>query len=184
MGRDYHCILMCLDAAMNFSSIEYQIIPAKNLIVAKVFGVLNHQEMTSYLQSLGKEADLAPGMNSLYDLTACTNIEGDLDPLTTFASMLNDQQLVREHAKTALVVPQHNTKVYKLVQALILMTSRSKIEHRIFSEDNRSAAYDFIQLDKETIDSLSPLQTEDIQEKPQSYLQKLCQMLKLGGETK
>mgnify|MGYP000728278251 CR=1 FL=1 len=129
---------------MSEAKIRYQIFKPDNAVVAWVNGSITFNDMLNYIKTLVQDPDFEYGMNSFYDLSKCTNIVGELTGLTGIAATLNDNETVSKPCRTAVVVPDENEKVFKLAQGLVLMTSRSLIEHKLFKYSSIEQAYEFL----------------------------------------
>ena len=136
---------------MNSSSITYRIFTNENIVVSIVRGKINFQDMISTIHNLREDKNYSQGMNSIYNLIHCTNIEGELYRLSEFGDLLNDHIAVPNKCRTAILISDDNQKIYRSVQGLLLMTSESNIEHAFFNHSNRQKAYKFIDCSPEVI---------------------------------
>ena len=129
---------------MSISPIDYRIYPEHQALIATVSGEISFTDMRQFLTTLALDQDYQPTFNSLYDLTKCTHIDGDLEALSRFAAILNDEDIVSSPSRTAVIIPEHNQQLEHMVRGLVLMTSGSRIEHRYFPESTRFVAYQFL----------------------------------------
>jgi len=90
-------------------------------------------------------------MNSFYDLTLCSNIDGDLNKLSEFGDLINDDMAIKNKCKTAILIPDDNQIIFRLVQGMVLMSSKSNIEHAFFKKANRHLAYQFLNCSQQII---------------------------------
>lgn len=139
---------------MSDGKIRYKIIKSDNLILAHVIGSITFDDMLNYMKELVHHPDYQDGMNSFYDLANCSNIVGEITGLSGLAATLNDQEAIVLPCRTAVVVPDDNEKIFKLAQGLVLMTSQSKIEHRLFKASYKHQAYQFVGLSEQTVAGL------------------------------
>ena len=134
--------------------IAYSILKEEATIIARITGSLRFEHMVSYIKEIRQHPDYQQGLNGFYDLTNLEKIEGELSALSEFAEMLNDHQQVPYTCKTAIVVPDDDDKLHRLVQGLILMTSESKIEHSLFVASHTKLACKYLGLREEHLEQL------------------------------
>lgn len=136
---------------MSEAKIRYQIFKSDNAVIAWVVGPITFDDMLNYIKALVQDPDFEYGMNSFYDLSKCTNIVGQLTGLTGIAATLNDNETASKPCRTAVVVPDNNEKLFKLAQGLVLMTSKSLIEHRLFKQSSLEQAFEFLGFEQRLI---------------------------------
>jgi hypothetical protein len=119
--------LINLDVIVNRSSITYRIFANENIVISKVRGMITFQDMIANIHNLRDDINYSQGMNAIYSLLHCTNINGELHSLSEFCDLLNDHIAVPNKCKTAVLIPDNNEKMYRIVQGLVLMTSESNI---------------------------------------------------------
>lgn len=124
--------------------VVYKLFPEENALVAWVRGSISFEQIYTLLNTIITDDDFIPGMNSYYDLSQCTDIDGDLEVLSAFTQMLNEPNEKIKRARTAFVLPAHNNKVVNMVQGMVLMISASIIDHYCFNHDDREGAFDFV----------------------------------------
>ncbi len=117
----------------------------------RVNGSINFDDMVAHIDSVARNPDFSEGMNSFYDLSDCTNITGDVRELTQLAHVLNDSEFIQNPSKTAVVVPDDNRKICKLAQGLVLMVSKSKIDHRLFKLSEVESACAFVGISEDLV---------------------------------
>lgn len=141
--------------------IQYHFFTEDSALVAWVTGKVTFKGMNDYSANLVKQTGYHHNMNSFYDLTNCNDIDGDLEHLSLFAAILNNHEAFPTPCKTAILLPQNNEKIHRIVRGLILMVSRSNIEHRYFAESERGQAYDFVDFNPDLIFKLENHATFD-----------------------
>ena len=124
--------------------IVYKLFPDENALIAWVKGPVTFEQIYAFVNTILQDNDFIPGMNCFYDLTQCTDIDGDLDTLSAVTQMINEPHDSIKNARTAFVLPEHNNKVVNMVQGLVLMISASIIDHHCYNDDEREAAFDFV----------------------------------------
>ena len=135
---------------MSDGLIEYRVFPNSNTVAVKVIGDICFRQMVEFLVVLGRCKEFKVGMDSIYDLSACENISGDLRKLSRFSEAVSDEQHVNIACKTAFLLPQDNTRLLRLMEGIVLMMSESVIEHRLFSVSQRQDAYAFLNVSQLT----------------------------------
>lgn len=136
---------------MNTSPITYRIFTNENLLLSKVQGAVTFQNIVSNIYNLRADPNYSQGMNSFYDLTLCSNIDGDLNKLSEFGDLINDDMAIKNKCKTAILIPDDNQIIFRLVQGMVLMSSKSNIEHAFFKKANRHLAYQFLNCSQQII---------------------------------
>jgi hypothetical protein len=71
-----------------------------------------------------------------------------------FVETVNNNGAIAVESKTVILIPDDNPKLYKLVQGIVLMTSMSKIEHRLFTKSNIQQAYQFLGFTDELVQKI------------------------------
>ena len=136
---------------LNTSPITYRIFTNENLLLSKVQGAVTFQNIVSNIYNLRADPNYSQGMNSFYDLTLCSNIDGDLNKLSEFGDLINDDMAIKNKCKTAILIPDDNQIIFRLVQGMVLMSSKSNIEHAFFKKENRHLAYQFLNCSQQII---------------------------------
>ena len=120
-------------------------------MLSKVQGAVTFQNIVSNIYNLRADPNYSQGMNSFYDLTLCSNIDGDLNKLSEFGDLINDDMAIKNKCKTAILIPDDNQIIFRLVQGMVLMSSKSNIEHAFFKKANRHLAYQFLNCSQQII---------------------------------
>jgi len=120
-------------------------------LLSKVQGAVTFQNIVSNIYNLRADPNYSQGMNSFYDLTLCSNIDGDLNKLSEFGDLINDDMAIKNKCKTAILIPDDNQIIFRLVQGMVLMSSKSNIEHAFFKKANRHLAYQFLNCSQQII---------------------------------
>ena len=157
------------------TTIVYEILPAPRTLSVWVRGKLLYEQMIEHFNSLLEDHRYYPGLTSFYDLTQCTDIDGDFNDLHRFSHMLKHEHVVASPCRTSILIPENNEKLRKIVQGLILMISRPNIEHHYFPQSAREKAFQFVGFNAATISkieslSLSLQHSGERHGKPSDYL--------------
>lgn len=83
-------------------------------------------------------------MNSYYDLSFCTDMDGDLASASDFAQRLNDEKYVVAPSRTAILLPDNQPKVKRIIEGLVLMVSGSPIAHQSYTQSEVHLAFGFL----------------------------------------
>lgn len=138
---------------LNNCPIHYELHIEQNIVVSQVRGAITFGDMLRHVNILAHDPAYNPSMKSYYDLTDCTNIEGNLADLSNFTQGLRNNEQDLPSSKTALILPDQNEKLINLVKGIVLMTSNSRIEHRYFCYSQRHHAYHFLDIDRDFLES-------------------------------
>ena len=150
-GANRVCYVFIRFVILNTSPITYRIFTNENLLLSKVQGAVTFQNIVSNIYNLRADPNYSQGMNSFYDLTLCSNIDGDLNKLSEFGDLINDDMAIKNKCKTAILIPDDNQIIFRLVQGMVLMSSKSNIEHAFFKKANRHLAYQFLNCSQQII---------------------------------
>ncbi|WP_124748992.1 hypothetical protein [Alteromonas facilis] len=128
-------------------AIAYKISQPNNAMLVWALGAIGLEHGLRFLQAMLEDSDFSFGMNCYYDLTACTDIDGELSYATEISDLVNGETAPVLPARTAFILPEENEKVQRVIQGLVLMFSASPVEHACYSEEQREVAYSFIGFD-------------------------------------
>lgn len=132
---------------MQSNLIQYKIFPEQNAVVAWLCGDVAFEHMNHYLYTLSADPDFVIGMNSYCDLSYCSDMDGGLGVANDFADRLNNEKYVVAPSRSAILLPDSNAKVVRIIEGLVLMMSGSPIEHACFSIGHIERAFDFLGFD-------------------------------------
>jgi len=132
-------------------SIDYKIYRDEFVLIANVSVILTFSQMNQFSNSVLEDSDYVEGMNGLYVLTGCVDLNGTMEDVVNVANFLNNPKLVKVSSRTSIILPNERIKLKRYVESLLLMVSSSKIEHKAFTELQKNEAYEYIGLSNEFV---------------------------------
>ncbi|WP_100658631.1 hypothetical protein [Alteromonas flava] len=133
---------------MSAAKIYYRISKEHNALLVWVSGAISFAKAMEFLQTFLQDPNFAYGMDSFYDLSACTDIDGDLKHAAEISALVSGESMPLLPAKTAFLLPENNEKVSRVIHGMMLMFSASPIEHACFNQTQREQSFDYLNFDQ------------------------------------
>jgi hypothetical protein len=115
------------NAEMKRSNISYRIDPSANLIEGYAEGILNFEDFDLHMKELSVDPDFYSGIAGLYDFSKVIKIKGDPSFFENTSDQINDEKLIRDQAKVAIVTGGNEQlegvfSGWKVMMSLTLLT--------------------------------------------------------------
>lgn len=122
--------------------LRYKIDKQLNIIFVQPEGDFRLEQILMHIDQLAVDPDFRQGVNGLYDFTAASHVEGDLEALMAVAGRMEDQSIIKKPSKVAIVVSNEN--LYRIFQGYCLMASSSVVQYKLFWQADIADALLFI----------------------------------------
>ena len=124
-----------------FTHLPFKIVPESNLLLVKVNQKLLFEELVWHPSEFMSHEDFRPGVNILYDLTAISEITGDLELLVSSIDRLKEDTFIPTPARTAFCTAKDTPKVMQCLKGVCIMTRGSRVEHQVFDDLEQALLY-------------------------------------------
>jgi hypothetical protein len=125
-------------------SLSYRLYPDQNLLLVEAKGVVSMGDIFALLNALLEDPNYRIGMDCFWDATQVTGAQGNIEEYHQAAELVSNDEVFSQASRTAIIIKAGNTEILQYAQGFLLMSSASKIDHRVFTDEQLNDALHFL----------------------------------------
>ena len=115
-----------------FDKLSYQINPSLNIVTIHSSAVISFADLIVHMGNVMMDEAYYVGINSLFDFSKLTQINGNKEVLYHAAEAMNDIKIINRPANAAILVSDSTGNIFDIFSTYLELTQQSLIDFRIF----------------------------------------------------